>query len=81
MTDNTRQTPADESVAEATVAPKSGFSLVWLIPIAAALIALWLVYKAASEKGPTITLQFETGAGIVAGKTKVKYRDVSCGAR
>lgn len=79
MTNSHEPASEDRSVAEATVEPKSRFSIVWLIPIAAALIALWLVYKAASEKGPTITIQFETGSGITAGKTKIKYRDVDVG--
>ena len=64
---------------QASVTGKSGFSMVWLVPIIAALIAVWLVYKAASEKGPTITIEFETGQSITAGKTKVRYRNVDVG--
>ena len=64
---------------EASVAEKRGFSMVWLIPIIAAVIAVWLVYKAASEKGPTITIEFQTGQSITAGKTKIRYRNVDIG--
>jgi len=64
---------------EASVAQKRGFSMVWLIPIIAAVIAVWLVYKAASEKGPTIAIEFETGESITAGKTKIRYRNVDIG--
>ena len=55
------------------------FSLVWLVPLVAALIGGWLVYKALSEKGPTITITFETAEGLEAGKTKIKYKEVEVG--
>ena len=65
-------TPAD--VPEAVVHTKRTFSIVWVIPLVAALIGAWLAYKAISEEGPTITITFETAEGIEAGKTKVKYK-------
>ena len=58
------------ALPQAVVAAKSGFSIVWLVPVVAALIGAWLVYKAVTETGPTITIDFATGAGLVAGKTK-----------
>jgi len=70
--------PTDD-LPEAAVEEKSGFSLVWLVPLIAALIGGWLVYKALSEKGPTITLSFLTAEGIEAGKTKIKFKDVEVG--
>jgi paraquat-inducible protein B len=56
-----------------------GISMVWLLPIVAALIAGWLGYKAYSEIGPTITISFKEATGIEAGKTKIKYKDVEVG--
>jgi paraquat-inducible protein B len=61
------------------VEAKSRFSFVWLVPIVAALIGAWLAYTAFSERGPEITITFETGEGLVAGKTKVKYKDIEVG--
>ena len=74
-----RVTPS--STPEAIVKTKKGFSfsLVWLVPVVAALIGGWLVYKALSEKGPTVTITFETAEGMEAGKTKIKYKDVDVG--
>lgn len=72
-----RTTPAD--VAEAVVHTKRTFSIVWVIPLVAALVGAWLAYKAISEEGPTITITFETAEGLEAGKTKVKYKDVEVG--
>jgi paraquat-inducible protein B len=58
---------------------KRRISIVWLVPLVALVIGGWLVYKAISEKGPTITISFESAAGLEAGKTKIKYKDVELG--
>jgi paraquat-inducible protein B len=55
------------------------FSIVWIVPLVAALIGAWLIYKAQSEKGPIITITFQTAEGLEAGKTKIKYKDVDLG--
>ncbi len=59
-----------EELPEVAVHKKRGFSIVWIIPIVAALVGGWLAYKTISEKGPTITIIFKDGAGLEAGKTK-----------
>src|SRR5262249_35010824 len=73
--------PKDFDVREAIAAPKRGWSLplVWLVPIVTVLIGGWLAVKAIYERGPTITISFETGEGLEAGKTKLKYKDVDVG--
>src|SRR5262249_21122438 len=55
------------------------FSLVWLIPIVAAAIGAWLAYKAISEQGPEITISFESAAGLAAGKTEIRHKNVRLG--
>jgi paraquat-inducible protein B len=55
-------------------------SLIWLIPIVAALVGLTLVVKTVLARGPQIEISFNTAEGLVAGKTKVKYKDVDIGA-
>ncbi len=54
-------------------------SLVWLIPIVAAVVGLTLVVKIVLERGPVITISFISAEGLEAGKTKVKYKDVDIG--
>ena len=68
-----------EELPEIAVKKKGGFSIVWIIPIVAALVGGWLAYKTISEKGPTIRISFSDGAGIEAGKTKIKYKSVEAG--
>ncbi|TDN67533.1 MlaD family protein [Paraburkholderia sp. BL10I2N1] len=55
-------------------------SLVWVIPLIAALIGVALVIKSVSDKGPTITISFVSAEGLEPGKTKVKYKDVDVGS-
>ncbi len=54
-------------------------SAIWLLPLVAVLIGVWLVYKTLGETGPEIVISFNTAEGIEAGKTWVKYRDVNIG--
>jgi len=66
-------------VPEAQVRTGHGFSIIWVVPIVALLIGGWLAYKAMKEKGPVITIAFESADGIEAGKTVIKYKDVEIG--
>ena len=77
MTDPVSQAP--EEIPPALVEERSGWSVVWLIPIVAVVVGGWLAYRAIMEKGPEITIVFESAAGLEAGKTKVKYKDVEVG--
>jgi paraquat-inducible protein B len=68
-----------EQAPEAQVETKRRFSIIWVVPIIALLIGGGLTFKTISEKGPEITISFETADGLVAGKTAVKYKDVEIG--
>ncbi|MFS2095729.1 intermembrane transport protein PqiB [Pseudomonas sp. Pseusp11] len=54
-------------------------SLVWIVPIVAVLVGISLVVHSWLQEGPTITITFKTGSGLVANKTEVKYRNVVIG--
>ncbi|PPC94220.1 MAG: mammalian cell entry protein [Methylotenera sp.] len=54
-------------------------SLVWLVPIIAAVIGIALMVKIVVDRGPEITISFRSGEGLEAGKTKVKYKEVDIG--
>src|SRR3954447_23426090 len=55
------------------------FSVVWLVPLVAGGIAVWLAVTTLREKGPTVTVAFKTAEGLEAGKTKVRYKDIEVG--
>jgi len=54
-------------------------SLIWLVPVVAALISITLVAQVLLERGPTVEVSFRTAEGLEAGKTVVKYKDVQIG--
>ncbi len=54
-------------------------SVVWLIPLVAALVAAWMAYTAIQSQGPLVTIRFDTADGLEAGKTRIKYRNVEVG--
>ena len=58
---------------------RGGFQVVWILPIVAALIAGWLVWRNVSREGPHVVITFRTGTGITAGQTKVEYKAVQLG--
>ena len=53
--------------------------LVWVVPIAAAVIGISLLIRNWENAGPQITISFLSGEGVQVGKTLVKYRDVTVG--
>ncbi|MGK6311199.1 intermembrane transport protein PqiB [Variovorax sp. DT-64] len=54
-------------------------SLIWLIPIVAALVGIALVARILMERGPEVVLTFKTAEGLEANKTAVRYKDVQIG--
>ena len=64
---------------EADVRLKKSFSLVWLIPIIAIVVGGIMAVQAIATKGPLITITFSDASGLVAGKTQVRYKDVTVG--
>ena len=80
MSEETPQSKHGEEFAPAAeVHAKRGFSIVWVVPLVALVIGGWLAYKALSEKGPTITITFESAESLEAGKTKIKFKDFEIG--
>jgi len=80
MNANTPREPDAADLPEPVIrSGKRQVSIVWLVPVVAILIGGWLIYKAISEKGPEITITFNTAEGLEAGKTKIKCKDVEIG--
>ena len=73
------QESSADAIPEIEVRKRRGISIVWLIPLVAAVVAGWLAYTTISEQGPTITISFKTAEGLESGKTKIKYKNVDVG--
>lgn len=54
-------------------------SAVWLVPLLALVIALAVAWRTYNERGPLITITFENAAGVEAGQTTLRFRDVNVG--
>lgn len=55
-------------------------SLVWVVPLVAALIGIALVVRSVTQRGPSIIITFDNAEGLEPGKTKVRYKDVEIGS-
>ncbi len=58
---------------------RSRISLIWLIPLVAAVIAAWLGYRTVSQQGSVVTLSFRSADGLTAGQTRVRHKAVELG--
>ncbi|MFC6636242.1 MCE family protein [Sulfitobacter sp. JBTF-M27] len=73
-----------EDLPEVSVSPTrkvflSGASIVWIIPLLALVAALFVAWQSFNDRGPLIVVEFQQGAGIKAGETELRYRDVTVG--
>src|SRR5208337_4092219 len=73
--------PPPPSVPESRAIPRGRTrpSLVWLIPIVAALAGAWVAVTRIMSEGPKITIVFQSAEGLEAGKTKIHYNGVDIG--
>ena len=66
-------------VAEAVVSERRRPSIVWLIPLVAAVVGAFVAWRTFSERGPEIRIEFSSAEGLEAGKTQIKFKDVEVG--
>ncbi|SNR77064.1 PqiB family protein [Puniceibacterium sediminis] len=83
MTDSSKDTNPTQPGNVPIKAGKSSFwdsaSIIWLIPILALAIALGAAWRNYNAQGPLIQVSFENAAGIRAGETQMRYRDIRVG--
>ncbi len=73
--------PPRSSVPESRNVPKkrTRLSLVWFIPILAAVVGAWVAVTRVMSEGPKITIVMKSAEGLEAGKTKIHYNGVDIG--
>jgi len=80
MSDTQRVSHAGEKLPAAKVRRRKwNLSVVWIVPVVAAMVAGYLVYRRAQEYGAGITIRFKEVSGLKIGQTPIKYRGVSVG--
>ncbi|WP_298079550.1 MlaD family protein [uncultured Cardiobacterium sp.] len=58
---------------------RNRLSYLWLLPVIALGIGLWLAWSRLSQIGPIIQIAFTSAEGLEAGKTKIRYKDLEVG--
>jgi paraquat-inducible protein B len=73
--------PTRSLVPESKSVPKkrTRLSLVWVIPIVAAIVGAWVAVTRILSEGPKITIVMKSAEGLEAGKTKIHYNGVDIG--
>lgn len=69
----------ENEIPQAQISALRSISKIWLIPIVAIFIGAWMIYLHISSQGSLIVINFETGEGIEAGKTKIRIKNVEVG--
>src|SRR5262245_6116733 len=65
--------------ARAVSSKQTRLSLVWIIPIVAAIAGAWVAVTRILAEGPKITIVFKSAEGLDAGKTQIHYNGVNVG--
>ena len=79
MTTDKQVTRVDRRKASPEVVPRQGISIIWFVPFIALIFGSWLGVNALSEQGVFISIEFESGAGLVSKKTEVRYKGLVAG--
>ena len=77
MADEPEVAPLPQAVV--TRKKRLRISIIWIIPLLAALVAIGIAVQRLRSEGPTITIVLKDATGIEAGKTFIRYKDVRIG--
>jgi paraquat-inducible protein B len=73
------ESPPHVSESRAVGRKQTRLSLVWIIPIVAAIAGAWVAVTRILGEGPKITIVFKSAEGLEAGKTQMHYNGVTVG--
>jgi len=71
--------PPPSAVVRSAIDRKRRLSLIWAIPVVTLFIGAWLAWQTISERGPLITITFETAEGLQATQSHVRHKEVDMG--
>ena len=80
-TDDQSSTEAnnEQDLSKAKTSRQTRLSPIWVVPIVAIAIGLWLVYDNYTSRGTEVTLTMDNAEGIEAGNTLIRSRNVEIG--
>ncbi|MCR4309353.1 MAG: MlaD family protein, partial [Deltaproteobacteria bacterium] len=65
--------------AESVPKRRARLSIVWVIPILAAVVGIGIAIQQHLSEGPTIQIAFRSAEGVEAGKTSIKFKGIEIG--
>ena len=68
-----------EQIPRARVRRRRLFRLVWVVPVIALAVAVYLVWQHLRSIGPEISIRFPDASGLRVGQTPINYRGVQVG--
>ena len=68
-----------DDVPEARARKHRWFAWVWVVPITAAGIVIWLAWRSLAARGPEITIAFKEVQGLQARQSTLQHRGVTLG--
>lgn len=71
--------PAELEVSAPSRSPWRNLSMIWAVPLIALVIALLVAWQAYSDRGVLIKIRFDNAAGVTAGETVLRHREVAIG--
>lgn len=71
--------PHPTAVVRSKIERKRRISWIWAIPVVTLIIGAWLAWTTISQRGPLITISFETAEGLQANQSHVRHKDVDMG--
>ncbi len=74
-----RPTTESGGARPTATARRARFSAIWVIPIIALVVAIFLGYRTISGRGELITVSFQSADGLTSGQTQVKHKNVALG--
>ena len=66
--------------APVIIRTRRSLPLIWVVPLIAFFVGGWLIVRQSRAHGPEITIRFQNGAGIEAGKTVLEHKGVAVGS-
>jgi paraquat-inducible protein B len=75
----TGESRASSKGVQARVHRITQWSPIWIVPLVAVLIGIWMLIYTYQNQGPMVTLLASNAEGIISGKTAIKSRSVDVG--
>src|SRR5688572_21423279 len=73
--------PPDADIPDAALDQRRSrwAALIWIVPLVAVGIGVWLGVEGLLNRGATVDIIFKSGEGLEAGRTRIKYKDIDIG--